>query len=283
MIGRLAIVGVGLLGGSVAKAVRAQGLAHEIVGIGRDVGRLHAALKDGTLDRVTTAIGDGVKDADLIVLGTPVGIIERQLPEVWQAAAPSAVITDVGSTKAAIVAAAQRLTTRRPLTFVGSHPMAGSEQSGYGVARADLFRGVNVIVTPTDATEPRAVKTVTAFWESLGAGRVLMLDPETHDRAVAAISHVPHLVACALVDAVERFDPTAFDVAARGFKDTTRIAAGDVDTWEAIFLANRTAVVQATAAAQAALADLARLIERNDRDGLRAALARIKARRERLP
>src|SRR5206468_3303434 len=161
--------------------------AHEIVGIGRDVGRLHAALKDGTLDRVTTAIGDGVKDADLIVLGTPVGIIEHQLPEVWQAAAPSAVITDVGSTKAAIVAAAQRL------------------------------------------------------------------------------------------------EPAAFDVAARGFKDTTRIAAGDVDMWEAIFLANRTAVVQAAAAAQAALADLVRLIERKDRDGLRAALARIKARRERLP
>src|SRR5437773_932102 len=181
-----------------------------------DVGRRAAALKDGTLDRVTTAIGDGVKDADLIVLGTPVGIIEHQLPEVWQAAAPSAVITDVGSTKAAIVAAAQRLTTRRPLTFVGSHPMAGSEQSGYGVARADLFRGATVIVTPTDAAEPRAVKTLAAVWESLGAGRVLMLDPETHDRAVAAISHVPHLVACALVDAVERFDPAAFDVAARG-------------------------------------------------------------------
>jgi len=282
VIGRLAIVGVGLLGGSVAKAVRAQGLAHEIVGIGRDAGRLHAALKDGTLDRVTTAIGDGVKDADLIVLAAPVGVIERQLAEVWPAAAASAVVTDVGSTKVAIVAAARRLATTRPLTFVGSHPMAGSEQSGYGVARADLFRGATVMVTPTDASEPRAVKTVTAFWESLGAGRVVTLDPETHDRTVAAISHLPHLVACALVDAVERFDPGAFAVAARGFKDTTRIAAGDVDMWEEIFLANRAAVVRSAAEAQAALADLTRLVERDDRAGLRAALARIKARRERL-
>ncbi len=282
MIGRLAIVGVGLLGGSVAKAARAQGLAREIVGIGRDAGRLDAALEDGTLDRATTAIGDGVKDADLILLAAPVLVIERQLPQVWQAAAPGVIITDVGSTKAAIVAAAHRLATTRPLTFVGSHPMAGSEKSGYGVARADLFQGATVIVTPTDASEPRAVKTVMAFWESLGAVSVVTLDPETHDRAVAAISHLPHLVACALVEAVERFDPAAFDVAARGFKDTTRIAAGDVNMWEEIFLGNREAVVRATAAAQAALAELARLVETGDRAGLHAALTRIKARRERL-
>lgn len=282
MIGRLAIVGVGLLGGSVAKAARAQGLAQEIVGIGRDAGRLDAALKDGTLDRATIAIVDGVKDADLIVLAAPVGVIERQLSEVWPVAPPTAVITDVGSTKAAIVAAAQRLATTRPLAFVGSHPMAGSEKSGYGVARADLFRGATVIVTPTDASEPGAVKTVTAFWESLGVGRVVTLDPQTHDRTVAAISHLPHLVARALVDAVERFDPGAFDVAARGFKDTTRIAAGDVDVWEEIFLGNRDAVIRAAAAAQSALADLARLVETGDRDGLRAALSRIKARRDRL-
>ena len=124
--------------------------------------------------------------------------------------------------------------------------------------------------------------TTTEFWEGLGA-RVTSLDPETHDRTVAAISHLPHLIACALVDGAARVDRAALELAARGFKDTTRIAAGDVDMWEAIFLANRTAVVQATAAAQAALADLVRLIERKDRDGLRAALARIKARRERLP
>jgi prephenate dehydrogenase len=201
---------------------------------------------------------------------------------VWQAAAPGVIITDVGSTKAAIVAAAHRLATTRPLTFVGSHPMAGSEKSGYGVARADLFQGATVIVTPTDASEPRAVKTVMAFWESLGAVSVVTLDPETHDRAVAAISHLPHLVACALVEAVERFDPAAFDVAARGFKDTTRIAAGDVNMWEEIFLGNREAVVRATAAAQAALAELARLVETGDRAGLHQALTRIKARRERL-
>ena len=282
MIDRLAIVGVGLLGGSVAKAARARQLAHEIVGIGRDAARLQAGVADGTLDRATTSAREGVSDADFIVLAAPVGVIERELPVVWQAASATALVTDVGSTKTAIVAAAQRLAASRPLAFVGSHPMVGSEQSGYGVARADLFQGATIIVTPTDASDPRAVKTVTAFWESLGASRVLTLEPDRHDRAVAAISHVPHLVACALVDAVERLDPTAFDVAARGFKDTTRIAAGDVDVWEEIFLANRGSVAEAGRKVQAVLTELIDVIERGDATALRTALARIKARRERL-
>jgi len=282
VIARLAIVGVGLLGGSVAKAARGRGLAREIVGIGRDAARLAAAVTDGALERVTTDLADGVGSADFIVLAAPVGAIERLLPAVWAAAPAKAIITDVGSTKRGIVEVAQRLCATRPLAFVGSHPMAGSERSGYAVARADLFKGATVIVTPTDVSEPVVVKTVTTFWEQLGAGRVITLDPETHDRAVAAISHLPHLVACALVDAVERLEPGAFEVAARGFRDTTRIAAGDVDVWEEIFLGNRDAVVRAAGAAQAALADLTRLVERGDRDGLRAALARIKVRRERL-
>src|SRR5207244_2996061 len=160
---------------------------------------------------------------------------------VWRAAAGGAVVTDVGSTKAGIARVADRLTAGRALAFVGSHPMAGSERSGYGVARADLFRSATVVVTPTDRTEPHAVKAVAGFWEALGA-RVSALDPETHDQAVAAISHLPHLVAYALVDGAARFGPTALELAARGFKDTTRIAASDPDVWAEIFLANRAAL-----------------------------------------
>jgi prephenate dehydrogenase len=282
VISRLCVVGVGLLGGSLAKAARAAGVAREIVGVGRDAARLGPALADGTLDRVTTDVAAGAGGADVVVLATPVAAIERLLEAVWRVAPGDALITDVGSTKGGIVATAQRLAGTRALQFVGSHPMAGSEQSGYAAARSDLFRGATVVVTPTDTSEPRTVKAVTAFWEALGAGRVLTLDAEAHDRAVAAVSHLPHLVACALVDAVTRLDATAFDVAARGFRDTTRIAAGSAEVWEEIFLANRTAIGAATREFSRALAALSALIEAGDMAALRAALERIKQRREAL-
>lgn len=282
MIRRLAIVGVGLLGGSVAKAARERGLASEIVGVGRDAARLEPARLDGTLDRITTDLAAGVRDADLVVVGAPVLAIPALLAALAEVSGPETIVTDVGSTKRAIVAAAAGLARDRSLRFVGSHPMAGSERSGYPHARADLFHGATVIVTPTETTEPAAVKTVTALWEAVGAGRVVTLDPEVHDRAVAAISHLPHLAAFALVDAVERFEPGAFDVAARGFRDTTRVAAADPVMWEEIFLANRDALAAGLDVFRAALADLARLIERGDGEALRAALGRIKALREAL-
>jgi prephenate dehydrogenase len=281
VIQRLAVVGLGLLGGSAAKAARAHRLAHEIVGIGRDAGRLQPALHDGTLDRATTDLAAGVAGADFVLLAVPVLAIERLLPPVARAAAPGAVVTDVGSTKARIVRAAAGVGGRPGWHFVGAHPMAGSEKSGYAVARADLFDGATVIVTPSESTEPRAVKAVTQFWEALGA-RVTTLDPEAHDRAVAAVSHLPHLVACALVEAVARFEPAALEVAARGFKDTTRIAAADADVWSEIFLANREAVAASLAAFRGALDDLERLVAAGDAGALRVALARTRAAREAL-
>ncbi|PYM93279.1 MAG: prephenate dehydrogenase/arogenate dehydrogenase family protein [Candidatus Rokuibacteriota bacterium] len=281
MIRELAVVGVGLLGGSVAKAARAGALAGRIVGIGRDAARLRPALDDGTLDAATTDLEVGVRQADFVLLAAPVLAIEGLLERVWHATSDGVVITDVGSTKGNIVRAAERLAAARPLAFVGSHPMAGSEQSGYRVARVDLFRGATVVVTPTDRTELRAVKAATEFWEALGA-RVSTLDPETHDRSVAAISHLPHLIACALVDGAGRVDPAALELAARGFKDTTRIAAGDPDMWAEVFLANRAALSACVDAFGRALADLQRAIDAGDADVLRAVLARIKAVREGL-
>ena len=282
MIRRLAIVGVGLLGGSVAKAARARSVASEIVGVGRDAGRLEAASRDGAFDRVTTDFAGGVRDADVVVLAAPVLAILPLLEAVAKASGPETIVTDVGSTKSAIVAAAARIARDHGLRFVGSHPMAGSEQSGYAHARADLFHGATVIVTPAERSEPAAVKTIVALWEALGAGRVVTLDPDAHDRAVAAISHLPHLAAFALVDAVERFEPGAFEVAARGFRDTTRIAAADPVMWEEIFLDNREALAAGLDVFRHALDDLARLIARGDGAALRAAIARIKARRETL-
>jgi len=281
VIRQLAIVGVGLLGGSVAKAARLGGLARRIVGIGRDAGRLRPALDDGTLDLAVTDLDAGVREADFILLAAPVLTIEGLLERVWRAAPDGALITDVGSTKRNIVRAAERFAATRSLSFVGSHPLAGSEQAGYRVARADLFRGATVVVTPTEATELGALKKTTEFWEALGA-RVSSLDPETHDRTVAAISHLPHLIACALVDGAARVEPSALELAARGFRDTTRIAAGDPDMWTEIFLANRDALSATVEAFREALADLQRTIDAGQADALRAELARIKATREQV-
>lgn len=281
MIRQLTIVGVGLLGGSVAKAARSGGLARRIVGVGRAAERLRPALDDGTLDAAVTDLDAGVREADVILLAAPVLAIEGLLERVWRTAPVGALITDVGSTKRNIVRAAERLTATRPLAFVGSHPLAGSEQAGYRVARADLFRGATVVVTPTERTELAALKKTTELWEALGA-RVTSLDPETHDRTVAAISHLPHLIACALVDGAGRVEPTALELAARGFRDTTRIAAGDPDMWTEIFLANRDALTAGIEAFRQALADLQRVIDAGQADALRAELARIKTTREQL-
>ena len=282
MIERLAIVGVGLLGGSLAKAARTQAIAREIVGIGRDEGRLRPALTDGTLDRITTDLADGLRGADRVVLGATVLANETLLPQIWRAAAPGSSVTDVGSTKRGIVTVAERLApSRRDVQFVGSHPMAGSEKAGYAVARADLFQGATVVMTPTESNSPAAVKSVGELWTAVGA-RVVTLEADAHDRAVAAISHLPHMVAWALVDAVARFEPEAFAVAARGFKDTTRIAASDPDVWREILLANRDAVVASVAAFRTALDDLERLVARGDGAALTALLARVKAAREKV-
>jgi prephenate dehydrogenase len=282
VIERLAIVGVGLLGGSVAKAARAHAVARRIVGIGRDLGRLRPALDDGTLDDALTDLATGLRGADRVVLAAPVLANETLLAQAWRAASPGALLTDVGSTKGGIVAVAERLVaTRRDVQFVGSHPMAGSEQSGYAVARVNLFEGATVVVTPTDANDAVAVKSVTEFWAALGA-RVVTLDPETHDRAVAAVSHLPHVVAWALVDAVARFEPDALALAARGFKDTTRIAASDPEVWREILLANRAAIGASVRAFRQALDELDRLVAAGDGAALTALLARVKATRERL-
>jgi len=281
VIGRLVVVGVGLLGGSVALAARASGVAREIVGVGRDRQRLEGPLRAGLVDRIATDVAAGVDGADCVVLAATVGANERLLESIWARVPAGALLTDVGSTKRRIVTAAERLAAGRPLAFLGSHPMAGSEKSGWQVARADLFRGATVIVTPTDATEPRAIKGVSALWEALGA-RVSALDPETHDRTVAAISHLPHVAAWALVDAVGRFEPGALAFAARGFKDMTRIAASDPPMWRDVLLDNADAIRASLGAFRAALDELERLLAAGDAAGIEALLARLKSTREGL-
>jgi prephenate dehydrogenase len=282
VIAQLTVVGLGLLGGSVAKAARSYGLARRIVAVGRSPGGLQAALGDGSVDDVTTDLAEGVARADWVVLATPVATLNTVLTDVWPRLAADATITDVGSAKASIVRTAERLAADRPRAFVGSHPMAGSEQSGYTAARSDLFQGATVVVTPTERSVPDAVKRVTGFWERLGA-RVTALDPDVHDAHAALVSHLPHLVAYALVDAVGRGDRASLQIAGRGFKDTTRIAAAAPQVWREIFLTNRRALEGALGHFRKALADLEALVARGDADALDRRLAEIKALRDGLP
>ena len=272
MIGRLCVVGLGLLGGSVARAARERGLAREIVAVGRRAASLNPARRAGVVDHATTDLSAGAAEADFCLLATPVTALERQLAAVWAALPARALVTDVGSTKGRIVETAERLAARRPLAFVGSHPMAGSERAGFAEARADLFEAATVILTPTERTPADAV---------MGA-RVTVLDPTTHDRAVAAVSHLPHLVADALVDAVLRLDPSFLDVAARGFRDTTRIAASSPEIWREIFQDNRAALGEAVAAFRKSLDHLEGVIAGGDDAAVEAELARIKKAREAL-
>lgn len=281
MIRRLCVVGPGLLGGSVAQAARARRLAGEIVAVGRSDASVAPALRAGVVDRATTDLASGLRGSDFCVLATPVATLESQLAAVWAAADDGAVITDVGSTKGRIVATAERLGAARPLDFVGSHPMAGSERAGFAEARADLFEGATVILTPTERTAPAALARVRGFWEALG-GRITLLDPVTHDRAAAAVSHLPHLVADALVDAVLRMDPGFLDVAARGFRDTTRIAASSPPVWREIFQDNRAALAEAVAAFRKSLDHLEGVLAAGDAAAVEAELERIKQHRERL-
>ena len=281
MIRRLCVVGPGLLGGSVALAARARRLAGEIVAVGRRDASVAPALRAGAVDRAVTDLAEGLRGADLCVLATPVATLEGQLAAVWAAAEADVVITDVGSTKGRIVERAERLAVGRPLAFVGSHPMAGSERAGFAEARADLFVGATVIVTPTARTAPAALARVRGLWEQMGA-RITVLDPLTHDRATAAVSHLPHLVADALVDAVLRMDPAFLEVAARGFRDTTRIAASSPSIWREIFLDNRVALAEAVAAFRKSLDHLEDVLATGDAAAVDAELERIKQQRERL-
>jgi prephenate dehydrogenase len=237
--GTVAIVGVGLIGGSLGQALRRRGLARHVIGIGRNQKRLALALEFDAIDEATTDLSEGAAHADMIVLCTPVGKIIEDLGVVIAKARPSAVITDVGSVKAPIVAAAGAFDR-----FVGSHPMAGSEQTGVEAARDTLFEEATWAITPGERTDPEAVARVQRLAQSVGA-RTLILSPGDHDAAVAVSSHLPHVMASALIQLAARHaqsNPGLPLLCAGSFADATRVAASSSEMWRDICLANSTAV-----------------------------------------
>ncbi len=239
----VAIVGVGLIGGSIGMSLLQRKLARAVVGIGRRVESLEVPLGRGFVTQITTNLAEGVEQADLIVVCTPVDSIARFVQQAAEHCPANAIITDAGSTKGEIVAAIEAAGLKA--AFVGSHPIAGGEKSGPDAASADLFAGRVTVVTPTAQSNAAAIVALREFWESLGS-RVVEMSPAEHDVVLARTSHLPHLVAAALAAATPG-DELTLSLTGTGWADTTRIAAGDAELWRQIFLANRDATLKALA------------------------------------
>lgn len=272
---RVTVAGVGLIGGSFALAARRAGLIRHVVGLGRQEANLRLALERGIIDEYQREPVAAVRDSDLVFLAAPV----RALAPLARACAPGlkrgAVVTDAGSVKACVV---REIDACLPegVAFVGAHPIAGSEQAGAAHAEADLFRGHPCVITPSGRTDARAMARVRALWEGVGMV-VSAMDPQRHDEILARVSHVPHVLAYALANAVAEADPEAVAYAGGGFRDTTRIAASPAEVWEDIFVANRDAVRRALGEVVRACEAFDRALAGGAEGELRALIERARA------
>lgn len=267
---RVAILGLGLLGGSVALAARERGVARSFSGAGRRPGPLEFALERGIVDEIGD-LASATRGADLVVLATPVSSMPGVLKEIAPQLAPGAIVTDVGSVKGAVAANLPGLLPDG-VWFVGSHPMAGSHLKGVEHARADLFEGACCVITPVPETPKPASDRLRQFWEALGA-RVCERDPADHDDETAWISHAPHLLAFAFAHALRAAPHTAGELAGSGIKDFTRIARSDAALWGDILSANRKSLAAPLEHFRRSLAELALAIEGGDADKVEQFLA----------
>jgi prephenate dehydrogenase len=263
---RVAICGVGLIGGSFALAARAAGLIGETIGFGRSAANLQVALERGIIDRATHDVAEAVRDADLVLLATPI----TSMAAVLRAAAPAlksgAIVTDAGSVKLSVI---EELEPLLPATvaFVGAHPIAGTEDAGAAAARVDLFQAARCILTPSDRSTPAAIAQVRQLWEGVGM-TVDLMDAARHDAILGWVSHLPHVIAFSLVDALLSTDPQFADFAGPSFRSATRVAASSSQMWADILLANANAVEIACARFVASVANLRQAIAAGDRQAI---------------
>ncbi|MGF1643220.1 MAG: prephenate dehydrogenase [Thiotrichales bacterium] len=283
MIERLCLIGVGLIGGSLALALRRAGYCRHVVGVGRGTANLEDALRLKIIDEVSHNPATAVQGADMIVLAVPVGSVEAVCRRIAVPMDPDAILTDVGSVKGDVVRQVERAFDRLPPRFVPGHPIAGTERSGASAAFPELFEGRRVLLTPLAATDRDAVERVRRMWEVSGAV-VEEIAVDTHDRLLAATSHLPHMLAFGLVDSLARLEDSQriFRYAAGGFRDFTRIASSDPVMWRDICLHNRDAVLEALTRYQGDLDLLRRAIESRDGDALLAIFERAKQARDRF-
>lgn len=283
MIRQLTVIGVGLIGGSFALALRQAGAVERIVGVARDPETLERALQRGIIDHGTTDVREGARGSDVVMISVPLSGMAGVFEALDGAVADGAVITDAGSAKGQVLADAEAAFGRIPPRFVAGHPIAGTESSGVDAAFATLYQQHRVILTPTETTDPDALTTVRGLWQATGA-QVVTMEAAHHDEVLAATSHLPHVLAYALVDALSRWDERTeiFEFAAGGFRDFTRIASSDPRMWRDICLANR---VELADALRRYLADLTRVtahLEAGDGDALEAVFRNAQDQRQRF-
>lgn len=276
--GVVAIVGPGLIGGSIGLALKARGLAQSVIGVVRSQDSAGRAMKAGVVDRAELDLAAAAAEADLTIVCTPVADVPGHCQQAAAAARPGSILTDAGSTKELLVAEVEKSLAGSDAHFVGSHPLAGDHKSGPESARADLLAGRVVVVTPTDRTDAHALARVAELWTALGA-RVEQMSPAEHDAALARTSHAPHVVATALATATPE---DLLGLTGGGWRDATRIAAGSPTLWRDILLDNPQATLAALDAFTEQLGRLQQAIADHDRDAIYRCLEEGKLRRDAL-
>ncbi len=282
MIQQLTIIGVGLIGGSLARVLRDKGYCRSVVGCSRNVEHLQKAVDIGVIDRFTTDIAEAVRGADMVLLAVPLGAMENCMRAMVGSLADDAVITDAGSAKTSVVAAAKAAFGELPSGFVPGHPIAGNEQSGVEASMGDLYQNRRVILTPLATSSNEAVAKVREMWEQTGA-LVDEMAVDHHDQILAATSHLPHVLAYSLVHTLLQTDEAEdiFRFAAGGFRDFSRIASSDPVMWRDVCIANRVAIVDVIERYQQDLEYLKTSIETSDSAALESLFETAKLARDR--
>ena len=279
-IDTLAVLGVGLIGGSFALALKAAGAVGRVIGVGRDPTNIRRALDRGAIDTAQPDAGAAVDGADFVFVGAPVGAMPAIFERIAPRLAPGTVVTDGGSTKMDVIGAARATLGDKISQFVPAHPIAGSDESGVAAASASLYRGKEVVVTPLPENQAAMIERVRAAWQACGA-RVTQMAPAEHDAALAVVSHLPHLLSFALMrEIAQRADASSLLAhAGAGFRDFTRLAASNAEMWRDICLANRVALLGELRRYQDELALLGAMLEQGDAAALKRALEEARAAR----
>jgi len=283
LIDNLSIIGVGLIGGSLARALRKAKLVGRVTGCNRSEKTLKKAVELDVIDDYYLNISEAVKDADVIIIGTPLSVSEKILPKLADSMSANTVLTDVGSVKGGIVNVAKEVLAEKFSNFVPGHPIAGTEKNGVEASFEDLFVNHRVILTPLKETSSKAHKLVTQMWKSVGA-QVIDLDVKHHDEVLAATSHLPHMLAYALVDCLASMQESEeiFEYAAGGFADFTRIASSSPSMWHDICFSNREALIRTLETFSSHIDNIKSAIEKSESDELLETFRRAKEARDKF-
>ena len=279
MINKITIVGVGLIGGSLARALKEKNLAKTVFGYGRDLSRLEEAKKHNIIDDYSTQIEEAVNHADIIVIATPVGTFRNIFSEVKPLIADDVIISDVGSTKTNIVDMAKEILGDKSQSFVPAHPIAGKEKSGFEASDGNLYIGKKVIITPIEDNSSESIQVIESMWKNVGA-EIDFMSPQSHDDLLGMTSHLPHMLAFSLVNYLVDQNPSASIYAGGGFKDFSRIASGDAVMWRDICLQNKDKIITHLRGYQSTVEELIDAIDQEERDKLELLFATAKKTRD---